>query len=154
MTEIGCVVSVKDDAAVVSMPMSPECRKCGVCLAAGDGRDVLVLAKNAAGAGVGDAVEIEIEAGKAVAAAFVIYMIPVFMTIAGFIVGNAITGGAEDANLPIALAVVFLVASFVGVWLYDVRLRRTQRHTAVVTRVVSEDEAEKKRRVREVTLGG
>jgi sigma-E factor negative regulatory protein RseC len=153
--EAGCVVSVNDDAAVVAMPMSPECEKCGSCMIAGEGKEVLLLAKNSAGAGPGDTVEIEISAGRVIAAAFIIYMIPVLMTIVGFLVGNAITGGAEDADLPIVLSVVFLVVSFLCVWLYDLRLRRVERREAVVTRILTGEEAAAHRRQTEpANIGG
>jgi len=153
--EIGCVMSLQGDTAVVSMPMSGSCKSCGLCMIADNGKEVLVLARNSAGAAQGDSVEIEVSAGRVVAAAFIVYMIPVFMTIIGFVVGNWMAGGAEDANLPIILAIVFLAASFVGVWLYDRRLRKTEEFTAVVTRVLSEDEVEERRRhVTPVSFGG
>ena len=140
--EIGCVTSVKGDAATVAMPMSGECKKCGICEVAADSKEVLLEARNDAGAREGDTVEIEIAPGRVLAAAFIIYMIPILMTIVGFLVGSAAAGGAPDASLPIVLAVVFLVVSFVLVWLYDRRIRRTERRHAVVTRVLTEDEAE------------
>jgi positive regulator of sigma E activity len=76
------------------------------------------------------------------AAAFIIYMIPILMTIVGFLVGSAAAGGDPDAGLPIVLAVVFLVVSFVLVWLYDRRLRKAERRHAVVTRTLTEEEVE------------
>ena len=75
-------------------------------------------------------------------------MIPIILTIAGFLVGNTIAGGDPDSNLPIVLAVVFLVVSFLLVWLYDRRIRKAERRRAVVTRVLSEEEAEEHRRDR------
>lgn len=146
MREIGCVVSLKGSAAVVAMPVSGACEKCGACMLSGDGREVLLVARNSAGASEGDTVEIEISSGRVVAAAFIIYMIPVFMTIVGFLVGNAISGGADDASLPIVLSVVFLVLSFLGVWGYDRRLRRSERRDAVVARVLSRQEVEEHQR--------
>jgi sigma-E factor negative regulatory protein RseC len=153
--EIGCVVSVKDDAAVVAMPMSGACEKCGMCMMSGDGREVMVLAKNAAGAGDGDMVEIEISAGRVVASAFLIYMVPVVMTIVGFLIGIAFAGGAEDSPVPIVTAIIFLVASFILVGLYDLRLRKSERREAVVLRILTEDEAaEHKRQVQPVNYQG
>ncbi len=155
MKEIGCVVSVSGDAAVVTMPMSPDCEKCGACVVADEGKELLLLAQNAAGAGQGDTVEIEISAGRVLAAAFIIYMVPVLMTIVGFILGNALSGGDEEANLPILLALAFLVVSFLSVWLYDMRLRRVERRQAVVTRVLSQEEARLHRsRIEPAKLGG
>jgi sigma-E factor negative regulatory protein RseC len=155
MTEIGRVASVEGDAAVVTMQASAECCHCGMCLMAHEGGEFLLLARNAAGAAPGDTVEVEVEARRVVAAAFAVYMVPVLATIGGFVAGNAITGGAPDAPLPIVLAVAFLVASFAVVWAYDLKLRRAERHQAVVTRVLTAEEAEaEKRRVKTVRLGG
>lgn len=155
MREMGCVASVEGDAAVVSMPGSTNCAQCGICLMAQEGREFLLLARNAAGAVPGDTVEVEVEAGKVVAAAFAVYMVPVLATIGGFIVGNAITGGSPDSQLPIVLAVVCLVASFGVVWAYDLRLRKSEKRQAVVTRILTAEEVEiEKKQVRPVRFGG
>ncbi|MEA3409347.1 MAG: SoxR reducing system RseC family protein [Candidatus Eisenbacteria bacterium] len=154
MTEVGRVVSVNDDAAVVAMGKSGSCNKCGLCMASSDGREVLLLARNAAGAGPGDSVEIEISAGRVLVAAFALYMLPVLMTILGFVVGSAISGGSEESALPIVLAVVFLVVSFVAVWLFDVKVRKTERRHATVIRVLTEAEAEASPRIEIVKFGG
>jgi len=152
--ETGCVVSVKDDAAVVAMPRSKECESCGACLVAGEGKEVVLLARNDANAETGDMVEVEIAHGRVVAAAFIVYVIPLILTIVGFLVGSAMVEGDPNSRLPIVLAVVFLVASFAGVWLYDVRLRRTERREAVVTRVLSPEELDEGKHIKRVRLGG
>ncbi len=154
MREIGCVISVKDDAAIVAMPTSKECERCGACIIAGEGKQVLLLAKNTAGASEGDTVEVEIAPGKVIAAAFIIYVIPILLTIVGFLIGSAMAGGDPDSNIPIVVAIAFLVASFVAVWLYDMRLRRVERRQAIVTRVLSDTECEETSRITRVKLGG
>lgn len=154
MREEGCVVSVKDEAAIVAMPISKECESCGACLMAGSGKELLLLATNTAGASEGDRVEVEIASGRVIAAAFIIYMIPILLTIVGFLIGSAIAGGSEDSGLPIVLAVVFLVASFIGVWLYDLRLRRVERRQAVITRIIGRDQEDTTSRISRVKLGG
>lgn len=140
MKEIGHVVSVSEGAAVVAMRMSGECKKCGLCLKSSDGNEVLLLAKNDTAARIGDRVEIEISPGRVIAAAFIVYMIPVVMTIVGFLLGNAMAGGSEESGLPIALAIVFLVVSFLGVWMYDLRIRRIERREATVLKVLTDDD--------------
>jgi positive regulator of sigma E activity len=153
MRETGCVMSVKGDAAVVAMPMSGECERCGLCTAA-SGKEVLLLAKNAAEAKEGDTVEIEIVAGRVIAAAFAIYMVPIILTIVGFLIGSKLAGDRADSSLPIVLAVVFLAVSFVAVWLYDLRLRKVERRQAVIVRVLDEEAAEAARRITKVKFGG
>jgi sigma-E factor negative regulatory protein RseC len=154
VTEVGRVVSVNDDAAVVAMGKSGSCDKCGLCMASSDGREVLLLARNEARAGPGDTVEIEISAGKVLVAAFSLYMLPVLMTILGFVVGSAISDGSEESVLPIALAVTFLVVSFLAVWLFDLKIRKTERRHATVMRVLSEEEAKAAPRIEVVKFGG
>ena len=154
MKEIGHIISVKGDAAVVVVPTSGECERCGICMVASGGREAILLARNPVSAEEGDTVEVEVKAGKVIAAAFVIYMVPVIMTILGFVLGNTMTGGAQDADLPIVLAVAFLAASFVGVWLYDRHLRKAERTQATVVRILPDDEANDHPRVESVTLGG
>jgi positive regulator of sigma E activity len=153
LKECGSVVSINDDIAVVVIGMSGACKKCSLCMASSDGKEMLLLAKNELGAKEGDDVEIEILPGKVLAAAFVVYMIPVVMTIIGFMLGNFLTGGSETATLPIILAVLFLVGSFFGVWIYDMRIRRHERQQAVVRRILTGDEDERAR-VKLVKFGG
>ena len=154
MTEVGRVVSVNDDAAVVAMRMSGACEKCGLCMASGDGKEVLLLARNEAEAVPGDAVEIEISPGRVLVAAFALYLLPVLMTILGFMVGSAVSGGSEESALPIVLAMAFLVGSFLAVWLYDLKVRKADRKHATVKRVLSEEEAEASPRIQIVKSGG
>jgi sigma-E factor negative regulatory protein RseC len=152
LREKGCIVSINNDIAVVGIGMSGACKKCGLCMASSDGKEMLILAKNDIGAHEGDSVEIEILPGKVVAAAFVVYMIPVVMTVIGFLVGNALTGGSETSLLPIILAVVFLVGSFFGVWVYDMRVRRHERQQARITRLLTGEE--ERSRVEVIKFGG
>ncbi len=154
MTEVGRVVSVNDDAAVVAMHASGACEKCGLCMASGDGKEILLLARNEADASPGDAVEIEISPGRVLVAAFALYLLPVLMTILGFVVGSAVSGGSEESALPIVLAMSFLVVSFLAVWLFDVKIRKADRRHATVKRVLSEEEADASPRIQIVKFGG
>jgi sigma-E factor negative regulatory protein RseC len=140
VTEVGRVVSVNDDAAVVSMRASGACKKCGLCMASSDGKEVLLLARNEAGAGSGDTVEIEISPGRVLVAAFALYMLPVILTILGFAVGSYMSRGDESSPLPIVMAVVFLVVSFVLAWLFDLRLRKDKRPEATVKNILRGEE--------------
>ncbi len=153
MTETGHVISVSGDSAIVAMRMSGDCKKCGLCMKSSDGKELHLLARNEVDAAQGDVVEIEISPGRVLVAAFAVYMIPVLMTIVGFVVGSSLAEGSEESFLPIGLAMAFLVTSFVIVWLFDRRIRKTDRKDAVIRRVLSEDEVEK-HRVQVVKFGG
>ena len=73
-------------------------------------------------------------------AAFALYMLPVLMTIVGFLVGSAVSGGSEDSPLPIVLAVAFLVVSFLAVWIFDLTIRKTERRDATVMKILSDED--------------
>ena len=152
MKEVGRVVSVNDDAAVVSMRASGACDKCGLCMASSDGREILLLALNEAGAGVGDAVEIEISPGRVLVAAFALYMLPVLLTILGFAVGSYMSRGDENSPLPTIMAVVFLVVSFIATWLFDLRIRKHTRPEATVKKILDADGESS--RIQVVKFGG
>ena len=154
MTEVGRVVSVNDDAAVVAMATAGACEKCGLCMASGDGKEILLLARNGVDASPGDAVEIEVSPGRVLVAAFALYLLPVLMTILGFVVGSAVSDGSDESGLPIALAMVFLVVSFLAVWLFDVKIRKADRRHATIKRVLSEEEADASPRIQIVKFGG
>ena len=87
-------------------------------------------------------------------AAFALYLLPVLMTILGFVVGSAVSGGSEESVLPIVLAMTFLVLSFLAVWLFDVKVRKADRRHATVKRVLSEEEADASPRIQIVKFGG
>ena len=77
------------------------------------------------------------------AAAFIIYMIPVVMTIIGFLVGNALTGGSETSALPIILAVLFLAGAanlFPGVLMGQTSERPRAREMGIAVGVFSPGE--------------
>lgn len=152
MTEVGRVLSVNGDAAVVAMRVSGACEKCGLCMASSDGKEVLLLARNDVEAGPGDRVEIEISPGRVLVAAFALYMLPVLMTIVGFLVGSAVSGGSEDSPLPIVLAIAFLVVSFLAVWIFDLTIRKTERRDATVMKILSDEDEPS--RINVVKFGG
>ena len=88
---------------------SGDCHKCSGCGAA---KEAIVLeARNAIGAKVGDMVKIEAESGPVLKAAAVMYMLPMILFFVGYAIGavwgmGALVGGLFFAG-SIALAVVY-----------------------------------------------
>lgn len=88
---------------------SGDCHKCSGCGAA---KEAIVLeARNAIGAKVGDLVKIEAESGPVLKAAAVMYMLPMILFFVGYAIGavwgmGALAGGLFFAG-SIALAVVY-----------------------------------------------
>ena len=88
---------------------SGDCHKCSGCGAAKEA--IVVEARNAIGAQVGDLVKIEAESGPVLKAAVVMYMVPMILFFVGYAIGaiwglGALVGGLFFA-LSIALVVVY-----------------------------------------------
>lgn len=88
---------------------SGDCHKCSGCGAAKEA--IVVEARNAIGAQVGDLVKIEAESGPVLKAAVVMYMVPMILFFVGYAIGaiwglGALFGGLFFA-LSIALVVVY-----------------------------------------------
>ncbi len=144
MREQGIVTRViPPDLVEVSLPASEACGRCGACH---PGTEGLVCIEAVGGSGVktGDAVEIEISTGRVVATSFVVYLLPVFSMIAGYIFGSTLAGffsiriSSETGG--IAGAFFFLTASFWVVRRYDRDVRRRGTLRARVIRILPEGE--------------
>ena len=141
MHEQGVVTRVVAPGRVeVVMQSSAACDKCGACHRDAEGA-VAIEASDATGAKDGDSVEIEISTGGVVAASFVVYLLPVFFLIAGYVFGSTLIGffhiriSGEAGGIVSAL--LFLAASFGVVRWYDGAVRRKGTLQARVTRVIS-----------------
>lgn len=93
MREKGRVVGIEGRHALVQMTRSEACSSCGLCRGLAPGSDELVVrATNTAGAATGDIVEMEMETGGALTAAFLVYGAPLIAGIAGYALGS-LAGG-------------------------------------------------------------
>jgi positive regulator of sigma E activity len=143
MQERGVVTRViAPDVVEVSLPTSESCERCRACHRSADGA-ATIEAAGASGAKPGDSVEVEISARGVVAASFVVYLLPVFSLIAGYVLGSRLIGffqiRVSEQTGGILCALAFLVASFVVVRWYDGRIRRKGNRLARVTRIIPGD---------------
>ncbi|NPV53329.1 MAG: SoxR reducing system RseC family protein [Firmicutes bacterium] len=121
MEEVGKVVVVKGDAATVEIARSAMCSKCKMCnLGSGTAR---IDADNLVDAEVGDLVSVEIDTRNVMAAAFVVYMVPLAFMLVGFLLGPVVSRwlGLAWASQAVTAAtgIVFLVLSYAVVYFYD-----------------------------------
>lgn len=109
---------------------SGDCHKCSGCGAVGE---VLELtAKNPIGAMPGDMVLIESETGPVLAAAAVLYVLPLLLFFLGYLVGHVLWGlGGMVGCLAFALSIVFCVV-------YDRRVAAKRKTVYTITGFVSE----------------
>lgn len=82
MFSIGVVESLKGQNAVVNLTRSTACGDCGACQMGKENLDRQVEALNLVGAKVGDFVTMEMEDGKVLKAAFLVYIIPLIVLVA------------------------------------------------------------------------
>lgn len=86
---------------------SGDCHKCSGCGAA---KQTLVLTvQNPIGATVGDVVYIQSESGPVLAAAAVLYMLPLILFFLGFLLGEAWKMGAAAGGIGFALGIVLAI---------------------------------------------
>jgi len=106
----GTVVSVAGSRARVLAGLSSACGGCGgrsQCISAKQtDREITVL--NDYGAAVGDRVVFEADAGKVVLSSVLLWVLPIFAMIAGYLAGQRFGGGF----IPVAAAFLFLGLSF------------------------------------------
>jgi sigma-E factor negative regulatory protein RseC len=128
MGETGVVVGVQGEQALVELEASKECESCGACLYTETGRMVAPIA-NSLKAGVGDVVRISIEPKLVLAAAFIVYMMPIIFFFLGY--GVSMWLGRVLNQAPETFGMVggglFLIASFVLVRHLDKRAKITRR---------------------------
>jgi sigma-E factor negative regulatory protein RseC len=114
MRSIGFVSKVKPGVAEVLLGKHAQCVGCGGCMAAADDRDRRIEAANDLGAPVGAQVEIEISPGRLVAAAFLLFLLPILVALAGGYAGYSLARwiGVSPTLMGIGLGCVGLVGSF------------------------------------------
>jgi len=94
-TESGIVMEVKGEMAVVKTWRSEACHNCqskGFCDAI-SGAEMIVEARNRAGAATGDRVVIEISEGAFLSGSFIAYFLPVLALVGGIIAGQKLGEG-------------------------------------------------------------
>ncbi|NPV79146.1 MAG: SoxR reducing system RseC family protein [Firmicutes bacterium] len=135
MQEMGRVVKVDGNIALVEIERRTACGRCQLCEVGRRGASS-IEAYNAARASVGDIVTVEMEGRNVLAAAFIAYMVPLIFMFVGFFVGDAIAPfaglEANSQTLSAVLGVVFLVGSYGIVHLYDKAISRRGTKPRVV----------------------
>lgn len=105
---------------------SGDCHKCAGCGAA---QETLVLtAKNPIGAKPGQMVTVESASGAVLAGAAVLYLLPLVLFFAGYLIGRGALGGGIGFGLGIAAVVV-----------YDRRVAKKQKTEYTITGIVSDN---------------
>lgn len=141
--QIGFVDSIDGELAYVSFATKRECERCGACSSDAQKRAQRLLARNDAGAGVGDRVRVESSNKAMLAISFVVFALPICAAFAGLGAGALVAAatGANKAALSGILAAVFFLAAIGFAIAYDRRARRTASTVLRIVGVIAQEAA-------------
>lgn len=139
MEEIGEVVKLKNNMAVVRLRRSAACERCGACrLVAADFMEA--DARNSIKAKKGDRVLIELEPRTLLTASFIVYIVPLIFLILGYFVGAWLASFIARANLAEIFAVIlgfaFFAFSYLIIREIDRRLASSEQFYPVVKKII------------------
>ncbi|HHX75027.1 MAG TPA: SoxR reducing system RseC family protein [Firmicutes bacterium] len=136
MEQVGLVVEVKDDKAIVAIRRHDVCAKCGGCGVAVSGKGETHLeALNQANAAVGQTVRVVSDTAQVLKASFMVYIVPMLALLIGLYAGQQLGPSAGIPRLDIVLGVVFLFVSYLLIRKYD-RKVASQRATSAVVEIL------------------
>lgn len=142
--QIAKVVDLDDDMVTVKVQRHAMCEKCGVCnLGIVSSNEKTVKVENTLNASEGDYVSLGIKSGAILSASFILYVVPLLTFFLGLVLGNIYgdeVGMATDLFSGL-LGITFLVITFVIIFLYDKRVRGTNKFKPYIIRIVDENEA-------------
>ena len=130
------VVSVERRAACDGCHKNTDGSGCTVCTLAGGNRTAKARARNDVGAAVGDVVEVESRTARVMFYAALVFLLPVLLAAAGYLLGFYVFLLGELSIIP---AVVGLVLAFLPVWLYS-KLVISKRLDMEIVSVCSKEE--------------
>lgn len=140
MQEVGTVVEVRDDLAIVEVERSPACERCGVCHHMLGTNKMVAEARNDAQAKVGEKVNLEIESKIFLTMAFVLYIVPVVFLIIGYFIGSTLVAFLQkptySQEVGILSGFIFLGFSYLIIRMIDRRAALSKQLRPVVTEVV------------------
>ena len=110
MKETGIVREVSGEYCKVGVRRSSACGdNCATCSAACKQKESICTAKNTAGAKVGQRVIIEINTEKVLKSAFLVYILPIFVLIAVYLIADSFKVSYPAIYALASMIVVFLV---------------------------------------------
>ncbi|MFO7295518.1 MAG: SoxR reducing system RseC family protein [Caldicoprobacter sp.] len=139
MREVGEVIRVEGDRAIVRIQRSSACRHCGACGLGASSDEMLLTLPNSLNAKPGDMVELSIESVHLLKASAITYLIPLAALILGVIVGYVLGGYlAVDRQLAGAvLGLAFTGLAFMLIRTLDPVFKRSNNFTPTMVAVLN-----------------
>lgn len=140
MKETGKVIEVKSDIALVELARTKACKACKACLGSSNADKMLTEARNLVSASVGDEVYLEVESRNVLLASMIVYIIPLFSMILGYLLGSFCVARLLDPHNAeaggITLGFVGFVGSYFFIGVIDKRISKTAQFDPVITGIV------------------
>ncbi|MBQ8510647.1 MAG: SoxR reducing system RseC family protein [Clostridia bacterium] len=136
MRQIGRVIEVHDEYALVEVSRQAACEGCHnaegctACIHLGDKRTT-AKADNTLGASVGDRVELETPSGTVILYAAGVFLLPLALGAAGYALGTL----AGDGAIPYVCSLIGFAAAFGIVWL-TLNRRAARRLDVKIVRII------------------
>ena len=107
-----------------------DCTSCGACGA--QARPIIANVVNAAGARVGDTVEIESKTSRIMALAFIVYVVPIILFFAFYVIANAVFKSEGGAIIGAMIGLLFGIVVSIIVNRFETK----KRTTSTIVRVI------------------
>lgn len=135
MEQLGKIVEILDDnTAKVIVLRHTSCKNCGACHVGGAKSDIIVDAENDADAKLGNLVEVTMETQNVLSAAFIMYVIPLFILLLGIFIGTQLFTFDNGEIYSILLGFVFLAISYFIIRQNENRF--VKKYKAVITKII------------------
>ncbi len=138
MRETGIVIKNDGNSIDVQMQPSGECGSCGACFIDKAKLQVLSVSQQFK-VQPGEIVEIEVNPAFAIQSAFLIFLLPLLVMIICYYIfqANVHLPGLNDVHTGIIGALIGLILSYIGVFLYDRHLLKLKTDRSIrIIRVV------------------
>ena len=138
MEQCGRIKSIKGGYAEVEVRRSTACESCSAAHVCPSGRkDAVIRARNDAGANVGDRVKLETPAGSVLGYAFAVFVFPVLLAIAAFVIASRFT----TESYALIAAVGGFAAAFAIVFFTLERSAKKRGGVVVITEIEKKEES-------------
>lgn len=132
MREQGIVTkAISGNIVEVAFQRSEACAKCKLCHGVGEGL-VGIETVDEIGAKLGDIVEIEIPSGEIVKGSIVVFLMPIFFLMVGYLIGANFS-----STFGIILGLIFVGLSYFVIKWYDKNVEQRQALRARIVKIVT-----------------
>ncbi len=137
--EKGIVIGLRGGKARIRLERKEACSGChGLCLFDENSRSMVAEAENTVGAQVGDRVKIELAGEGAVRSGFILYILPLLLFIAGFVVADAVGRriGISSEIAGVLSGIAFVALTYFVIYRWQKRRSHTGRQLMRVVQIL------------------